>query len=321
MAERGAMTNNAKIAKLVRDPLQTAGPWQAITAPISPDTPIPFDVTSDRQLQRAHGLARLALGGSDRGTRIIETFEKCPVRIMFPKLPGAAVNEAVLINTGGGITGGDRLDYSVIVNESASIAVTSQAAEKVYRALDEPARITTKLTMAGPAKLAWLPQETILFNGARIRRTTEIELHPEAELLALEWIVLGRAAHGEQMMNGQIIDSWRVKKDGQLIWADIFRSVDEIFPLLHKRALLSDCKALGTLVYYGRDLDRRLEMVRDIIPALDCRCGATVVSRLLIVRLAAEVAFVLKLALQRVLQRFRLDVGPGPFGVPKMWSC
>ena len=159
------------------------------------------------------------------------------------------MEEAVLINTGGGVAGGDRLECSVTALDKASIAVTSQAAEKVYGALAVPAQSATKLKICAAAKLAWFPQETILFNSARICRTTEIEVSSGAEVLAVEWIVLGRSAYGEQMMGGQITDSWRVKKDGRLIWADSFRSTDEAYPHLHKKALLSHCKAIATLVY------------------------------------------------------------------------
>lgn len=313
------------------NPLQGAGSAQAVLDPSMSAAPILFENAtkvhgtlnhpSDRDLQRADGLGRIVLGGSQKGTRIVDVFQKSPVRIMFPRVIGGAFEEAVLINTGGGIAGGDRLEYQVTASEGASIAVTSQAAEKVYRALDEPARITTKLKVSQAATLAWLPQETILFNTARIWRSTEIEVSLGAEVLAVEWIVLGRSAYGEQMVNGQITDSWRVKKDGRLIWADSFRCVDETYPHLHKKALLSRCKAIGTLIYFGRDLDDRLELIRDITPSFECCCAATQVNRVMIVRFAAEAAFELRLALQRVLHQFRQHSGPGPLRVPKMWSC
>jgi urease accessory protein len=240
---------------------------------------------------------------------------------MFPSSGGSAVEEAVLINTAGGIAGGDRLEFGVTALANASITVTSQAAEKVYRALSEPARITTKLKACEAAKLAWLPQETIVFNRARIHRTTEIELFPGAELLALEWLVLGRAAHGEEMIGGRITDSWRVKKEGRLIWADSFRVTDVMFPHLQRKALLSNYKAIGTLVYFGPCLGRRLEFLRDIAPSLGCHCAATSVGGLIIVRFAAEVSSDLRQALRRFLQQFNRELGPGPFRVPKMWSC
>ncbi|SDR59024.1 urease accessory protein [Rhizobiales bacterium GAS191] len=275
----------------------------------------------DEDLQRANGCGRVVLSGSEKGPRIVDVFQRSPIRIMFPRVGDGAIEEAVLVNTAGGIAGGDRLDLDVTVLANASIAVTSQAAEKVYRALNEPARITTKLKACEAAKLAWLPQETIVFNWGRLRRETEIELSSGAELLALEWLVLGRAAHGEEMVGGHITDSWRVKKDGRLIWADSFRATDEVFPHLQRKALLSNCKAVGTLIYFGPHLDTRLEFLRDIAASLECHCAATSVGGLIIVRFAAKVSYDLRLALRNLLQQFSRELGPGPFRVPKMWLC
>src|SRR5258708_25928018 len=176
----------------------------------------------DRDLQRADGCGRIVLSASENGTRIEDVFERSPIRIMFPRAGHRVVEEAVLINTAGGIAGGDRLECSVAALPGASIAVTSQAAEKVYRALYEPARVVTRLKAQGSAKLAWLLQETIVFNRARLHRMTEIELVSGAELLALEWLVLGRAAHGGGVVGGDIAHGWRVKNDRRLIWADSF---------------------------------------------------------------------------------------------------
>jgi len=276
---------------------------------------------SDKDLQRAEGFGRVVLSGSEKGTRIMDLFERSPIRIMFPRVGGGAVEEAVLVNTAGGIAGGDRLKSGVTALANASIAVTSQAAEKVYRALNEPARIATKLKACEGSKLAWLPQETIVFNCGRLSRETEIELSSGAELLALEWLVLGRAAHGEQMVGGHITDSWRVKKEGRLIWADSFRATNETFPHLHRKALLSNCKAVGTLIYFGPYLEARLEFLRDIAPSLECCCAATSVGGLIIVRFAAKMSSDLRLALRSFLQQFSRELGPGPFRVPKMWSC
>jgi urease accessory protein len=276
---------------------------------------------SDKDLQRADGCGRIVLGDSAKGIRIIDVFEQSPIRIMFPKVAGGAVVEAVLINTAGGIAGGDRLGFDVTALANASIAVTSQAAEKAYRALNEPARISTKLKACEASKLAWLPQETIIFNWSRINRKTEIELSSGAELLALEWLVLGRAAHGEAIAGGHISDSWRVKCDGRLIWADSFHATDETFPQLRRKALLSDCKAIGTLIYFGPNLDTRLEFLRALAPSLGCHCAVTSVGGLIIARFAAVVSSDLERALRSFLRQFSGELGPGPFRVPTMWSC
>jgi urease accessory protein len=279
------------------------------------------DRPSDRDLQRADGCGRIVLSGSENETRIEDVFERSPIRIMFPRTGSCPAEEAVLINTGGGVAGGDRLECSVAALPGASSAVTSQAAEKVYRALNEPARVATRLKARETARLAWLPQETIVFNGARIHRTTEIELFSGAELLALEWLVLGRAAHGEVVVSGSVLEAWRVKKDGRLIWADSFRITEEIFRHLSRKALLSNCNSVATLLYFGPHLDKRLDFLREITPSLGCNCAVTLVSELIVVRFAAKESSDLKLALRSFLDQFGPEIGSGPFRVPKMWSC
>jgi urease accessory protein len=279
------------------------------------------EIPSDRDMQRADGSGRVVLSGSERGARIVDVFQRSPVRIMFPRTGGNAIKEVVFLNTSGGIAGGDRLESAVTALTNASITVSSQAAEKVYRALNEPARVATKLKACESARLAWLPQETIVFNFGRLSRQTEIELSSGAELLALEWLVLGRAAHGEEMLGGYILDSWRVKKDGRLIWADSFRATNDVFLHLHRKALLSDCSAIGTLIYFGPDPETRLEFLRDIAPSLKCHCAATSVGGLIIVRFAAAMSYELRLALRSFLRQFSQELGTGPFRVPKMWTC
>jgi urease accessory protein len=275
----------------------------------------------DFDLQRASGVARVVLNGSKNGTRIADIYQKFPTRVIFPKIGDGTMKEAVLINAAGGIAGGDRLEIEVIALNNASVAVTSQAAEKVYRALDQPARVATKLKACATSKLAWLPQETIVFNQARIRRQTEIDVSSGAELMALEWMVLGRAAHGEEVISGHISDNWRVKRDGRLIWADGFYVADEVFAQLHRKALLSNCKAVGTFIYFGSDLDARLQVLREIAASLECQCAATVVGALIVIRFAAITCSDLRRGLRRLLDQFSRELGPGPFGIPKMWSC
>jgi urease accessory protein len=276
---------------------------------------------SDVDLQRADGCGRIVLRGSENGARIEEIFERSPIRILFPRTGDGAIKEAVLINTAGGVAGGDRLECTVTALPGASLTVTSQAAEKIYRALRDAATIVTKLRALESAKLAWLPQETIVFNRARLNRTTEIELVAGAELLALESVVLGRAAHGEEVVGGHLTDTWRVKQNGRLIWADSFRFNDEILPHIHRKALLSKCTAIATLIYFGGSLEKRLESLRDITNSLECNSAATLVGGLIVARFAANESFTLKLALRSLLKQLGPELGSGPFQVPKMWSC
>ena len=133
--------------------------------------------------------------------------------------------------------------------------------------------------------------------------------------------MLGRAAHGEQVAAGYIADGWRVKKDGRLVWADRFRATDEVFPELGRLALLSDCTAIGTLLYFGPDPDVRLEFLRALAPSCVCRCAPTFVAGLVVIRFAARTGSDLRLGVRHILKQFSRELAPGPFGVPQIWFC
>lgn len=277
--------------------------------------------TCDMDLERAVGAGRVVFAGSASGTKIAYIHQKFPIALAFPTIDDRRSQEAVIINCSGGIAGGDHLQIEVVAESDASVVVTTQAAEKVYRALDRPAQIVTRLRVHENAKLAWLPQETIIFDKARIKRHTEVDLCSGAEILALEWLVLGRTESGEQVCSGYILDSWRIKLDDRLVWADGFLVSDEVFPHLHREALLSNWRAVGTLIYYGPRLDTRLEILREIATSLDCKCAATMVGTIIVIRVAAIAGADLKRGLRRLLDQFGQEFSSGPIGIPKMWSC
>ena len=279
------------------------------------------ETASDKDLQRAEGSCRIVVGGSKKGIRMMDVYQKSPIRVLFPRTPGAMVEEAVVVNTSGGVAGGDQLQTEVTAMEEATIAITTQAAEKIYRALRESAHILTALKARDAARLAWLPQETIVFNQARLSRETRIEIASGAELLALESLVLGRAAHDEKLSAATISDRWRIVKDGRLVWADSFRITNDVIPQLCRKALLSSCTAVATLVYFGSETSRRLELVRDMASSLACQCAATLVGGLLVARFAAQSSYDLRAALRNVLHHFVDGLSKGPFQVPRMWSC
>ena len=289
---------------------------------MSPAGPgLPKEDVRDVDLERASGAGRVVLTGGESGGRIADLYQKSPISLVFPTVDDRRCKDVVVINSSGGVAGGDRLEIEVVALAHASVSVTTQAAEKIYRALERPARISTRLKAFESAKLAWLPQETIIFNGARIARQTEIDLCPGAEIIALEWLVLGRIESGEEVLGGYILDSWRIRLDGRLVWADGFLVADETFAHLHRKALLSRWRAIGTLIYFGPRLDARLGVLREIAASLDCQCAATIVGAIIVVRVAAAAGADLKRGLRSLLDRFSLELGPGPFGVPKMWSC
>ncbi|WP_456657255.1 urease accessory protein UreD [Bradyrhizobium sp. JR3.5] len=263
----------------------------------------------------------MVFSGAASDTEISDIYQKFPMAIAFPNVDDHRCKEAVLINTSGGVAGGDEIRVDVVAQGNASVVVTTQAAEKVYRALDRPARILTRLRAEGAARLAWLPQEAIVFNQARIARQTEIDVSSGTELIALEWLVLGRIESGEEVLGGHLLDNWRIRVDGRLVWADGFLASDQVFPQLRKTALLATWKAIATMIYFGPRPESRLERLREIGASLECACGVTIVGAIIVIRVAAISGADLRRGLRRFLDQLNHELGSGPFGVPKMWSC
>jgi urease accessory protein len=203
-------------------------------------------VVSDDDLERSDGESRVTVEHRNGRTQLAELYQRAPCRALFPRIDGRECAEVVFVNSAGGVAGGDRLRHAVTVRPGASLAATTQAAEKIYGAIDRPARIETTLAVEGDGQLDWLPQETIVFDRARLRRTTEIRASGGARVLALEWLVLGRQARGERLTAGDIQDAWRIRRDGCLVWADAFRLEGEIGPVLGTPALLAGCRAVAS---------------------------------------------------------------------------
>ena len=162
--------------------------------------------------------------------------------------------EAVIINTAGGIAGGDRFALDIAAGQGTRLVVTTAAAEKVYRTLGPDSVIDVKLDVAAGATLAWLPQETILFDRARLTRSIEVDLAPDARLFLAEAIVFGRSGMGEAVEQGALFDRWRVRRGGKLIYAEGVRLDGPIAQRLAETAVAKGGIAVATvLIVPGND--------------------------------------------------------------------
>ncbi|WP_239520745.1 urease accessory protein UreD [Pseudooceanicola aestuarii] len=201
--------------------------------------------------------------------------------------------QAVFLNTAGGITGGDRFEISARAGVGAALTLTSQAAERLYRAQPgETGRVVNRFRLARAARLDWVPQETIVFDGADVSRRTEVEMAPDARLLLVEPVVMGRLAMGEIVKNGYLRDVWRVKRADELIFADnlsISGASDEI---LARPGTGAGARAFATLLLAGEDADLLLAPLRAVLG----RSGGASVIRpgLLFARMVAEDGYVLR---------------------------
>jgi len=197
---------------------------------------------------RAFGRIALSVKAEADESRRGRVHEAGMLRVRFPRSATAGVLEAVLINTAGGMAGGDRAGIDIKVEPGAAATVTTAAAEKIYRSLGPDAEIAVRLDVGCGGTLAWLPQETILFDRVRLRRTIDVALDRDARLLLAETVVFGRAAMGETPRTGRFFDRWRVRVAGALVFAETVRLEGAIADKLAQRAVGGGATALGSLI-------------------------------------------------------------------------
>lgn len=201
---------------------------------------------------RSIGAIKLAVGVSDGASRRRRVAENGPLRVRFPT-PEASDLEAVIVNTAGGIAGGDRHRLDISIQENARLIVTTAAAEKIYRALGPDAEIEIKLKVGAGARLSWLPQETILFDRCRLSRRIDVELEPGAMLTMAEMVVFGRSAMGEAVATGSFIDRWRVRRDGRLLFAETVKLDGAVAHMLAEPAVAAGGIAVATVLMVPGD--------------------------------------------------------------------
>lgn len=196
---------------------------------------------------RAVGGVTLSVKAERGRTRRARVHEHGSLRVRFPTAV-ADECEAVLVNSAGGMTGGDRFDLDVAVGRDARLMVTGAAAEKVYRSTGSDAEISVRLDVAAGGMLRWLPQETILFDRARMARRIDVELAGDASILIAEAVVFGRSAMGESVQQGKFVDRWRVRRDGRLMFAETLRLDGAIAETLGAAAAANGGTAIATIL-------------------------------------------------------------------------
>lgn len=257
----------------------------------------PFEAGAATVPLRAEGVARVAAERIAGETVAMEIDEQGPLRLRFPRVRAAGALEAVIVNTGGGVVGGDRLAFAIEAGEGAEIAVTSQAAERVYRSSGADANISVRLAAAPRARLAWLPQESILFDRARVARVIDAEAAPDAALTICEPVVLGRAAMGERVAQGLLRDQWRVRRDGRLVFADALSLDGPIASIMSGPAVAKGAIALATLVHLKSGAETSVDAVRDALRGHEVEAGASAFDGMVIARMLAPDGSALRAAL------------------------
>jgi urease accessory protein len=273
--------------------------------------------------QRADGAATLSIDCQGGASRLCDLYQRAPCRILFPEVEAGEPLQAVLLTTTGGLTGGDRTRVEFNVGARARATLTTQAAEKLYRALPGAAPVECAVCVrAGPDSWAeWLAQETIVFNGARLRRSFCADLAPGSRMLAVESIVFGRQAMGEELRVGMLHDSWRVRRAGRLIWVDAMRLEGDLAGLRAAPFGYGEARACATLLYAGPDSGDFLEPVRSVLGDAAQNGGATLIEDLLIVRLLDPDPSRLRARALKLAGLIRHAAAGLSRTLPRVWHC
>lgn len=258
---------------------------------------------------RARGALRLQAKRRGDQTVIADLRQEGSLKALFPKVRGNAL-DTVFLNTAGGLTGGDRMQIDVAAQAGAHVVLSSQAAERAYRA--QPGQIAqSNVTLdVGPGgRVDWLPQETILFDRAALERRLNVRLAPDASVVLVEPIIFGRVAMGETVEHLHLTDHWRIWREDALVFADAVRLIGDAKALMQKTAIAGGAGALATVVFASPQAAAFADRL-----ALGGASGASLIADdILLVRILANDGFALRKQLIPVVEA--LSTTP----IPRVW--
>lgn len=249
------------------------------------------------RLQRALGELRVSTKATVRGSGLDTLYQKGSYKMVFPRAQSLT---GVIVNTSGGVTGGDNFDLAARVGEASDLTLTTQAAERAYKALPgQSGTVRSRLEVGPGASLRWLPQETIVFDGADFDRHLRCDLAPDASVLIVEPIIFGRAAMGEDCVHGRVSDRVELWQNGRLIHLDAWRLEGDLTEALSRPSVAGGASAMVSLVYAGARAEVDLEPLRSLMPETG---GASLKSdNLLVARLVAKDGYHLRKSLLPIL--------------------
>ena len=262
------------------------------------------------EANRARGAVRFDVHARDGVTRRGTLHESGSLRVRFPSPEGEGLS-GVFVNTAGGVAGGDSFDIDITAGQGSRLTLTTAAAEKVYRAPGTAARLGVALKVEAGAHLAWLPQETILFDRARVHRRFDITLDEAASLLLCEIVVFGRTAMGERMEQGEFVDRWRLRRGGRLAFAETVRLDGNIGAKLARSAVAKGGAAIGTALIVPGD-EALVERIREASDSFAGEVGISAWNGFAMARFCAQDAARLRADMMAVLARTGV-------ALPRLW--
>ncbi|HXP06804.1 MAG TPA: urease accessory protein UreD [Stellaceae bacterium] len=269
------------------------------------------------------GVAEIGFAVRDGTTRLSHLYERNPLRVLFPAPMADDLPVAVLVTTSGGLVAGDRIDVTTTVGEEAAAHITGSAAEKIYGSTGATTEIRQVLSLEAGAWLEFLPPEAILFDRARLRRHTRVELADGAGLLGGGIVVFGRIAMGERFGSGLLHEAWEVYRDGDLVWGDALHMDGDVAATMADPACFAGAEACATLILAPRQGGARgfvdaARAVQQQSAVQGVRARVTAVNGLLVARWLGEAA-ALRRAYADLACRLRQAAMGLPPRLPRLW--
>ncbi|WP_425404372.1 urease accessory protein UreD [Hwanghaeella sp.] len=268
-----------------------------------------------KRFQRVSASAAVTIHRKDGAVRLGRLYQAGAAKIRLPKSYASHRVDVTLINTAGGLTGGDVFEVAVSVDDGAAACVTTQACEKIYRSLEGDAAVTNRLSVGAGARLAWMPQETIFYDRAALFRKLEAAVHPDGSLFALEPMVFGRAAMGETVKHGALRDAWTVRRGDALAYAERSSLTGEIVGALARPGIMRAATAYASGVYIGPEMERVRDAIRAVKEPEGVTAGASIMGKAVTIRCVASDGMALR---RWIAKAYRAAWGEE---LPRVWGC
>ena len=237
---------------------------------------------------RARGALHLTAAGQ---SKIKNLFQQGSTRALFPRRANGL--ECIIINTSGGLTGGDEFSNSIKCEDHSHLTISTQGCERIYKSGDGTAAVVeNKVIVKNASRVNWLPQETIIFDQGRINRQLKVELSSEAEALIVEPVIFGRLAMGETNISGHFEDKVEIHVDGKIAFLDKTRLTGDISKTLKRPAVLNGSSATAVLIFKSKTAKSFLNFLRE---QSNAQSGASLISKdFLVARFIAPTGYELR---------------------------
>lgn len=271
---------------------------------------------------KANAAINLTYQLNQAGEQIYNCYQQEPLRMLFPKMYEIGIPGAILINTSGGVVGNDRHNINITLAKNTKTLITTQAAEKIYSSYDDfNAEISNYIKIADDSWIEWIPQETILFKGARLKRNLHFDVSDSSEVMAGEILVFGRVSRGEKFNSGFLRDEWAVRLKNNVIWKDILYLQEGItLNAMNHPAGFNGANSYGTFLYISSNAPKQLIKARKFLSCCQTKNYATSFDNLLLIRWLSSDPFQLRKDFTNFWRFWRQHVASLPSKLPRIWD-